>query len=440
MRLRKVSMAAAAVVAAILVAACGSNDPAPVTSVAPLAPTGTTTAPTTAAGSVAASENASVGVVDPNAGLVIWVDTKQYPALKAAGDKFGTANGVTVSVQSVANLRTAFLNASQGGTAPDIILGAHDWIGELVQNGAIKPVQLDSATQAKFDPLAIKGVSFNGQIYGVPFDFNNVVLFRNTELAPTAPTSIEDMVTQGKALVAAGKAKEVLGLPIGPNGDAYHMYPFFTSSGAYLFGKTANGDYNPKDLGLAKPEAQAAMAKISQLGKEGVLKTSIDGSKIPSIFTSKDTAFMISGPWNYPDVKKSGVPFDISPVPGFGGNPAKPFVTVDALYVAAKGKHVTVAEEFALNYFATKEVALALYDLDPRPPALIEAAKEAAAKDPLVQKTIDAGKNGDIMPANPEMASVWDPWGKAESAVVGGADPTATLNAAVTAIQAAINK
>ena len=38
------------------------------------------------------------------------------------------------------------------------------------------------------------------------------------------------------------------------------------------------------------------------------------------------------------------------------------------------------------------------------------------------------------------MAAVWDPFGKAIAAVVGGADPASTTAAAATAIQAAINK
>jgi arabinogalactan oligomer / maltooligosaccharide transport system substrate-binding protein len=46
-----------------------------------------------------------------------------------------------------------------------------------------------------------------------------------------------------------------MALPVGPNGDAYHMYPIYTSGGGYLFGKGSEGDYDPKDLGLSKAEA-----------------------------------------------------------------------------------------------------------------------------------------------------------------------------------------
>jgi len=38
------------------------------------------------------------------------------------------------------------------------------------------------------------------------------------------------------------------------------------------------------------------------------------------------------------------------------------------------------------------------------------------------------------------MAAIWDPFGKAEAAVVGGADPTKTIQAAGKTISASINK
>ena len=42
------------------------------------------------------------------------------------------------------------------------------------------------------------------------------------------------------------------------------------------------------------------------------------------------------------------------------------------------------------------------------------------------------------MPRIPAMAAVWDPFGKAEAAVVGGADPASTITAAAKAIAAQI--
>jgi arabinogalactan oligomer/maltooligosaccharide transport system substrate-binding protein len=101
-------------------------------------------------------------------------------------------------------------------------MGAHDYIGNFVQNGTVEPIQMTEEAKAGFLPQAVKGVTFNGQVYAVPYAVENVVLFRNTSLAPEAPKTIDEMVEIGKRLRAEGKVKEILALPVGQNGDAYH--------------------------------------------------------------------------------------------------------------------------------------------------------------------------------------------------------------------------
>ena len=57
---------------------------------------------------------------------------------------------MTVEVQAVSkDLQTNFVTASQQGSGPDVVVGAHDWIGNLVQNGAIDPVQLTAEQKAR---------------------------------------------------------------------------------------------------------------------------------------------------------------------------------------------------------------------------------------------------------------------------------------------------
>ncbi|MEV4845673.1 maltose ABC transporter substrate-binding protein [Micromonospora matsumotoense] len=366
--------------------------------------------------------------------LVIWADDKRTAALKPFAEKFGQANGVTVEVQAVSkDLQTNFVTASQQGSGPDVVVGAHDWIGNLVSNGAIDPVQLAAAQKSSFNETAIKAVTFNGQLYGVPYATENIALIRNTALAPEAPKTIEDLVATGKKLKADKKASEILCLQSGQNGDAYHVYPLYTSAGGYLFGTAANGDYDPKDLGVGKPESIEAFKKIGKLGEkgDGALKRSITGENSIATFTGKKCAFLVSGPWAIADAKKADISYDISPVPGFaGGKQAQPFVGVQAFYVAAKGKNKALAQEFVTNYVTTPELAVALYQAEPRPPALTAAFDQVKGTDPDLAKFSEAGRNGQVLPAIPAMAAIWDPFGKAEAAVIGGADPTKTVTAA----------
>ncbi|MFI7607057.1 extracellular solute-binding protein [Micromonospora sp. NPDC049366] len=366
--------------------------------------------------------------------LVIWADDKRTAALKPFAEKFGQDNGVTVEVQAVSkDLQTNFVTASQQGSGPDVVVGAHDWIGNLVQNGAIDPVQLGAEQKSAFNETAVKAVTFNGQLYGVPYAMENLALIRNTALAPEAPKTIEDLVAAGKKLKADKKASEILCLQSGQNGDAYHIYPLYTSAGGYLFGTAANGDYDPKDLGVGKPESIEAFKKIGALGEkgEGALKRSITPENSTATFTAKKCAFLVSGPWAVADVKKAGITYDISPIPGFaGGKEAQPFVGVQAFYVASKGKNKALAQEFVTNYVTTPDLAVALYQAEPRPPALTAALDQVKGSDPDLAKFTEAGKNGQVLPAIPAMAAIWDPFGKAEAAVIGGADPTRTITSA----------
>lgn len=410
MRIRAAG-AAAALTCALILTGCGGGDAGPTTG--------------------ASAET-------PGGELLIWADDKRAAALQPFAEKFGAENGVTVKVQAISkDQQTTFVTASRQGSGPDVTVGAHDWIGNLVQNGAIEPVQLSADQTAGLNPNAVKAVTFNGQTYGVPYAMENLALIRNTDLAPKAPATIEELVAE------AGKAKtpEKLCLQVGQKGDAYHLYPLYSSAGGYLFGTSANGDYDPKDLGVGTPESVQAFQKIATLGEkgDGALKRSITPENSIATFTSKKCAFLVSGPWAVTDVKKAGIKYDISPVPGFqGGQPARPFLGVQTFYVAAKGKNKALAQEFVTNYVTTPDLAVALYEAEPRPPALTAAFDRVKSKDADLEKFVTAGKDGLPLPAVPEMAAIWDPFGKAEAAVVGGADPASTITAAGRTISAAI--
>lgn len=384
---------------------------------------------------------------DPGAAgnLLIWfAEGPGGPALQASAAAFGKEIGVKVTVEFVPGekLQANFVTASQANKAPDVVFGAHDWIGNLVQNGAIDPIQPSPTVREQFQPLALEAVTFNGQVYGTPHSMNNIVLYRNTDLAPEAPATMEDLVAQGEKLKAANKVDEVLAYPVGATGNPYFINPLYTSGGGYMFGTDGEGQFDPADLGVAKPGAVAAYKKIAALGEDGdgVLKRSIGADNALGLFTSGKAAFLVEGPWQLPNLTKTDFPLDVSAVPGFaGGAPASPFITVDAAYVASKGKNKTLGQEFVSNYWPRPDVQLAFFKKAQGVPASKEVLRQIQTSDPLIVKTAEVGeKNGQIMPSIPEMAAVWDPLGKAEAAVIAGKDPESTIEAAASAIQKAI--
>ena len=421
---------------AMVLGACSSGGsgatPVPTTATSAAAPSAG--APSEGAPSEASSAAAGA------AKLVIWADDKRAAAIKPLAQQWATDNGVNVEVQAITeNLTTQFKTASQQGTGPDIVVWAHDAVADFVQNSAIDPVTMPDTSM--FDPLAVKGMTYQGQLYGVPYSIENIALIRNTDLAPDCPATMEDLVSTGQQLVKDKKATNIMALQVGQKGDAYHIYPLFTSGGGSFFGTTATGDPDGTNVTVDSPESLAAGQKLFDLGEKGVgaLKRSVDDKNAIPLFTGGKTAFLVSGPWAIADIEKAKVNYDVCAIPPFAdGKPASPFIGVNGFYLASKGKNKTLAQEFLTSVVPTPEFQSGLYAVDPRRPALTESATAAAAEDPNIPKFADAGANGTILPAIPEMGQVWSPFGIAEAAIVGGTDPKTALTAAAKAIREGI--
>lgn len=417
--------------ATVTLAACGGSDTTDTDSAA----TGGSTSAETAAGeSSAAGEGAPVR--DPDADLVIWADDVKAAALEAPAQAWAEAQGITVAVQAVPTeqLQGSFITANQAGNGPDVLLGAHDWIGNLVQNGSIATVNVSDPSA--FAEVAVDAVTYEGALYGVPYAVETVALFTNTALTDvTAPATIEELV----AAAEDTGTENPLALPVGTQGDAYHMQPLYTSGGGYLFGENADGTLNPADVGVGKEGSVQAATKIGELGAQGVLKTSITGDNNISLFTDGTAPYLVSGPWAIGQLREAGTEFAIAPVPGFEGlADARAFTGVNAFYVASSGANAAFAQTFLTEVAGSTEISAAMYEENPLPPAQNALAEELSATDEqMVQFTEFAGL-GTPMPAIPEMAAIWGPLGLAEANIVEGADPEPTIVSAGDEINSAL--
>jgi arabinogalactan oligomer/maltooligosaccharide transport system substrate-binding protein len=367
-----------------------------------------------------------------DADLVIWTDDLKIDAVKKIADGFGETNGISVDVQAITDTQSNFVTANTAGNGPDVVLGAHDWIGNLVQNGAIDPLQLTPDQLGAYSDVAVKATTYDEQLYGLPYGVESLVLYRNTELVPEAPATLDDAFAAGQALVTAGKVESAFNIPIGEQGDAYHMQPLYTSAGGYVFGRNAEGDYDPADLGVGGPASLEAAKRIAAVGEGGskVLSRSVTNDNSIALFAAGKAPFLLSGPWAKGDVEKAGFDYEIQPVPGFKGlGPAKPFAGVQAFFIASKGKNKAFAQEFVTGTMNTPEAMQTMFDMANLPPALTSLQQSAGASDPDLKAYLDAANAGEPMPAIPQMQSVFEPLGKAYAAIVGGADPVGTMQA-----------
>lgn len=359
--------------------------------------------------------------------LVVWVDAERVDALQGAADAYEDKTGVTVELsgKSVDDMKDDFIQQVPTGKGPDVVMGAHDWLGELSTNGVVAPIELgDSA--GDYLSVALQAATYDGTVYMLPYAVENIAVLRNADLVPTAPSSFDDMIAQGTFVVEQGA-----------EGNPYHLYPFQTAFGAPVFGTDDTGSYDATDLQLGSEGGFAFADWLGAQGTAGVLNTDIDGEIAKQQFLDGTAAFWLTGPWNVGAATDAGINVAIDPIPSPTGETASPFAGVKGFFVSSESKNKVAANDFLVNYLGTEDVQLELFKAGNVLPALTAAA-DTAASDPIIAGFQAVGADAVPMPAIPAMGSVWQFWGVAEAAIINGADPTTTWQKLVDDVTAAI--
>ncbi|HEX8683429.1 MAG TPA: maltose ABC transporter substrate-binding protein [Ardenticatenaceae bacterium] len=360
----------------------------------------------------------------PEGGILIWADDARAPILTELVPQFEEEFGIPVAVEQPASPREDFVVAAPAGEGPDLIVGAHDWLGQFVGNGLISPVDL-AGLEDQFVEEAIQAFTYEGELYGMPISTENVAFFRNTDLVPEAPETWEEVLD-----ICAELGDQVEQCFPQREADPYHFYPIQTSFGGDVFGRTEDGSFNPEEVLIDSEGSIAAAEFLDQMREEGLYQPGSDYDIYHALFEGGDAAFIITGPWALERLNESGVPYAISAIPA-GTQPGSPFLGVQGFMVNAFGEGQIEAQLFLTEFIATEEVMSTLAEAQGRPSAFTPVL-EGQMEDEAIQGFVEAGENGTPMPALPEMASVWDAWSNAGTLIIQGSeDPvTAFQNAA----------
>lgn len=365
--------------------------------------------------------------------LLIWADETRADAIEDIAAQFSSEFGIAVEIQELGfgDIRDNLAIAGPGGTGPDIIVGAHDWLGELVANGLIEPLQLDDVRN-QFEPVAVEAFTWGDEVYGLPYVLEAIGLFYNKALVATPPSTWDELVAAGRK-VAAQDGMYGLLIPIP---DPYHTFPLLSGPGGYVFGQNDDGTLNPLDIGLNSPGAVRGMALFAELIRERILPV-VDYNTMASLFNEGRAAMMVTGPWQFTSVREAGIDYGFTGLPAIDGQPARPFVGVQAFMVSSFSQNKLLAEIFLTEFVATLETMAELYARDPRPPAYLPLL--ATIDDVDVLGVRESAADGIPMPSIPEMSAVWTAWSDAIENVANGAlTPEAALNDAVAIIRATI--
>ncbi|SJN25998.1 Maltose/maltodextrin ABC transporter, substrate binding periplasmic protein MalE [Microbacterium esteraromaticum] len=372
--------------------------------------------------------------------ITVWVDADRAGVLEDAAKEFTKDTGVKVTLvqKEFGEIRDQFVQQAPTGKGPDVAVGAHDWLGVLVDNGVAAPVELGDKA-GDFEKVAVDAFSYDGQVYGVPYAIENIGLLRNTDLVDEAATDFDDLIAKGKA--AGTDYAFLVGLDP-EQADPYHLYPFQTSFGAPVFGQNDDGSYNADDLQIGNDGGTQFASWLAEQGKAGVFNTNITGDLAKENFLAGKSPFFLTGPWNAPAAVEAGLNIAVDPIPSAGGQDAQPFAGVQGFFLSAESKNKLAANEFLLNYIGSEKVQTALYEVGGRAPALSTAFDAAVKGDPITAGFGEVGANAVPMPSIPEMGAVWQFWGVTEAALINGSggDPAALWSKMAADVQDAISK
>jgi len=368
--------------------------------------------------------------------LRIWTDQDRKAAVDRVTSAWGSSKGVQVEVvvKPFGNIRDD-LKTVQAGQAPDVIVAAHDWTGQLAADGLVVPLVPKQSVLKLVPKYARDAFSYGtgvARLYGMPTTLENVGLFVNTGLVKVPKTWSQ---LEKSALAFKRKSADNLAIAVqqGAGGDAYHMYPFFSGLCGYVFGKTKGGSLNPRSIGLGSKTFLKNASLIDKWNREGLITSKVDSSTAQNAFLKGQAAFWITGPWNIDTVRKAGIKFQIIQVPKIKCR-AAPFLGVNGFMVtkfASSHGVESAAKDLVVNYMAGANAQQDLAAANGRYPANVTAGKRIT--DSALRQIGRASTGGIPMPNIPQMGAVWSELGGAWVKATKGSGATPARSAFATA-------
>lgn len=346
----------------------------------------------------------------------IWTDKDRKADIERIANAWGARRGVNVEVveKNFGDIRDQ-LKTVAVASAPDVIIGAHDWTGQLAADGLVLPLSPKKATLKQFPKYSLDAFSYGTavkRLYGAPVALENIGLVVNTRLA-TVPKTFANLEKQALAFKNRSSENLAIAVPQAPAGDAYHMYPFFSGLGGYVFGKNKAGNLNPKQIGVANPTFLRNATMIDRWDRLGLINSKVNYDTAKNAFLKGHAAFWITGPWEADTLKTSGLRFRIVQLPKIKYR-SVPFLGVQGFMVTRYANThgtATLAKDLVASYIMLPASQRALAAANGRFPANTVAGRQV--NDAVLKQFGAAGVGGVPMPNIPQMSSVWEELGGA---------------------------
>jgi maltose/maltodextrin transport system substrate-binding protein/arabinogalactan oligomer/maltooligosaccharide transport system substrate-binding protein len=247
--------------------------------------------------------------------LLVWADETRSPLieqLSPIAEQYGVR--LTVQQMGFGDIRDQLAVAGPAGEGPDLFIGAHDWLGYLVENGLVAEMDL-AGKEDQFLPAAIDAFTYNGTLYGVPYATENIAFLCNTDTLGDreVPATWEDVMALAEELEAESNG-EVTAWTIQTN-DPYHLFPLMSAYGGYVFGYDEATGYDPSDVGIDSEGTIQAAQFLQTMVEAGHLEAGVDYDVMHTLFEQGSVACIGTGPWALERINTAEVNYTVNPFP-----------------------------------------------------------------------------------------------------------------------------
>lgn len=258
--------------------------------------------------------------------LTVWASTDfvtdSSSALTKAANDFGSANGVSMTVQGfdANDLINKITTTLSGGGGPDVVIVDVSQVPQLGDakllvdlTSKIKPIK------SQFFTGNVASATINGSTYAVPFDTSNVALFWNKQMfakagISEAPATWDDLRSAAKELTGGGK----YGYMLGAKGyGSFLFWPWLWQNGGSITNaQNTKATFNDQ-AGLEAWQFYADLYLKDNVVPPTFLGVTDSWDQFIQPFLTEQVAMMAIGDWGIDPLTKGnpGLEYEVAPLP-----------------------------------------------------------------------------------------------------------------------------